>query len=375
MAMISWPFDSTVTNDGQGNPIYTKTYSSDVLANILQKYFRNGVFNNGEDSFQVLANSGMDITVSPGHCLIQGRHGYNEAATTLTINNADPALPRIDLVVLRLNLGISALSIDLFTVTGTAAVSPVAPSLTRNSTVYELGLAKINVGAGVTAITQAVITDTRLDNDRCGVVASVIGDTNTSNYYAQIAADLAEFKADREADFDAWFASVVSTLGEDEAGNLLNQINALDAETVKHSEAQGLTNAHKKQARDNIYAATERALFYTNPSPTSEWGAWKPGGDLSGYQEIEIEFYTNATLYGDRPRIKVPMNGERLAVAFTADGRQASRIVQVDSEGVLFQQAYIREYNSNVTTINNVYMVPYRIWGIMRTYINHADML
>ena len=44
MAMISWPFDSTVTYDGQGNPIYTKTYSSDVLASILRKYFRNGVF-------------------------------------------------------------------------------------------------------------------------------------------------------------------------------------------------------------------------------------------------------------------------------------------------------------------------------------------
>jgi len=237
MAMISWPFDSTVTYDGQGNPIYTKTYSSDVLANILRKYFRNGVFTDAVDCFQVLESGGMDILVSPGHCLIQGRHGYNEAATALTVNNADPALPRIDLVVLRLNLGVSALSIELFVVNGTAAVSPISPALTRNSTVYELALAEIYVTAGVTAITQAVITDTRLDSDSCGVVASIIGDTDTSTYYAQIAADLAEFKTNEEANFLAWFATIQDLLDEEVAGNLLNQIQALETNVTVNSDA------------------------------------------------------------------------------------------------------------------------------------------
>ena len=237
MPMISWPFDSTVTYDGQGNPIYTKTYSSDVLANILRKYFRNGVFADTADCFQVLENSGMNISVSPGHCLIQGRHGYNEAATTLTLDNADPALPRIDLVALRLNLGISALSIELFIVDGTAAVTPVAPTLTRNSTIYELALAEIYVAAGATAITQAVITDTRLDSNRCGVVASIIGDTDTSTYYAQIAADLAAFKANEEANFLAWFATIQDILDEEVAGNLLNQIQSLETHITLNSDS------------------------------------------------------------------------------------------------------------------------------------------
>ena len=227
--MISWPFDSTVTYDGEGNPIYAKTYSSDVLATILRKYFRDGVFTADAESFQVLEDSDMDILVDPGHCLIQGRHGYNEAVSALTVSAADPSLPRIDLVVLRLNLGVSALSIELFMVDGAAAVSPAAPALTRNSTVYELALAEIYVAAGVTAITQANITDTRLDSDRCGVVASIIGDTDTNTYYAQIAADLAEFKAGREADFDAWFAGIVDILDESTAGNLLNLINQYKA--------------------------------------------------------------------------------------------------------------------------------------------------
>ena len=225
MAMISWPFDSTVTYDGEGNPIYSKTYSSDVLANILRKYFRDGVFTDDEDAFDVVEGFGMGISVNPGHCLIRGRHGYNEAATALTVSNADSALPRIDLVVLRLNLGVSALSIELFMLDGTAAVAPVAPSLTRNSTVYELALAEIHVAAGATAITQANITDTRLDSDRCGVVASIVGDTNTSTYYTQIAADLAEFKAGREAEFDAWFQALVDQLDENTVTNLWSAIN------------------------------------------------------------------------------------------------------------------------------------------------------
>jgi len=45
---VSWPFDSTVTQDEQGNPVYSRAYSSDTIARILAKYFRNGVF--GDDS-------------------------------------------------------------------------------------------------------------------------------------------------------------------------------------------------------------------------------------------------------------------------------------------------------------------------------------
>lgn len=239
MAMISWPFDSTVTYDGQGNPIYSKTYSSDVLANILRKYFRDGVFTDDEDAFDVVEGADMVISVNPGHCLIRGRHGYNEAATSLAISAADPSLPRIDLVVLRLNLSVGALSIELFLVNGTAAVTPAAPALTRNSTVYELALAEIRVAAGATAITQANITDTRLDSDRCGVVASIVGDTNTSTYYAQIAADLAEFKAGREAEFDAWFADIQGQMEGDIATNLLNAINKYKAKNTTVTIATG----------------------------------------------------------------------------------------------------------------------------------------
>jgi hypothetical protein len=229
---VSWPFNSTVTQDTDGNPIYSRTYSADVVARILSKYFRNGVFSDDDSSLQVLEADGMTVDVQPGDALINGHHFYEEAVRTLTVQAANATLDRIDSVVLRLNLAVDALTIDLYVVHGTAASTPTAPDLTRNASVYELGLANLFIAKNTTTITQQRITDTRLDSTRCGIVASIIGDTDTSTYYAQIAAALAAFKATEQASFTAWFEGIQDALGEDAAGNLLNLINKYKAKNA-----------------------------------------------------------------------------------------------------------------------------------------------
>jgi len=104
--------------------------------------------------------------------------------------------------------------------------------LTRNASVWELGLANLFIAKNTTTITQTRITDTRLDSDRCGVVASIIGDTVTTTYYAQLTAVIAAAEAAQaaalatnQAAWDAWFLTVVDILDEETAGNLLNLIN------------------------------------------------------------------------------------------------------------------------------------------------------
>lgn len=231
--MISWPFDSTLTVDGYGNPVYSRAYSSDVLARILRKYFNDGVFNTVADSLRVLESTGMNVDLNPGDCLIQGRHGYLESLETLAIAASHATLPRKDLVVLRLNLAVGGLSILPFVLTGTPAASPAVPTVTRNSTVYEIALAEVHVAAAAAAIPQSAITDTRLDSARCGVVASILGDTNTSTYYAQIAADLAGFKATQEADFTEWFNDLQALLDENVVTNLTNLINKYKAKKAQ----------------------------------------------------------------------------------------------------------------------------------------------
>lgn len=249
---VSWPFDSTVTQDTEGNPIYSRAYSATVLARILNKYFRNGVFSDDDSSLQVLESDGMTVDVQPGDALINGHHFYEETTRTLTVQAANASLDRIDTVVLRLNLAVDALTIDLYVVQGTAAATPTAPDLTRNASIYEIGLANLFIAKNTTAITQQRITDTRLDSDRCGVVASIIGDTDTSTYYAQIAADLASFKTSEQAAFATWFASVQNSLGSDTAGNLLNLINKYKAKNTTVT----LTSAGWS-ASGNVYTQTK----------------------------------------------------------------------------------------------------------------------
>lgn len=135
----------------------------------------NGVTGNGENSLKVTAAGGMKVSIAVGYAWIEGRFGQIEAAETLTLSTADSANPRIDRIVVRLDL--SAASINLAVLKGTAAASPSAAALTRDGTVYELCLAEIAVAAGATSITNAVITDTRGDRSLCG---AVVANTNDS---------------------------------------------------------------------------------------------------------------------------------------------------------------------------------------------------
>ena len=313
MSMISWPFDSTVSYDTEGNPVYDRTYSADVLARILRKYFSDGVFSTEDDCLQVLEASGMTVSISPGDCLILGRHGYLETAETLTLDTASASLDRIDLVVLRLDLGVGALNITPAVVTGTAAVTPAVPSLTQNSTVYELALAQVYVGANVTAITQANITDTRLDSTRCGVVASILGDTDTSTYYAQIAADLAEFKAGREADFDAWYATITSILDEDTAANLLSMIDAINTKLSVSGLLKGDGSGGVSAAVEGTDYVGISGAYKANPERTSADLTYHTSSITLGLEQagMLVQMHSSSTL-----TVTVPPNS---TVAFPID--------------------------------------------------------
>ena len=171
---------------------------------------------------------------------------------------ADGVLNRIDRIVVRWDLTERKISVAVKS--SAPATSPVAPALQRDADAYELCLADVLVGAGVTAISQANITDRRLDGSLCGVVAGVVDQIDTDAFNAQLEAWFADykemsvdefndlvsymeslellgdqqyaaleaymndFKADAENDFNAWFATLQNVLDEDTAGHLLNLI-------------------------------------------------------------------------------------------------------------------------------------------------------
>lgn len=258
--MNSYPFTSQVTYDEQGLPEYDRAVDSAFLRKVFAQYFSDGIFYKPTSALQVSIDTGMNVKVLPGVCHIQGAVGIEDAERVLAVQ-ASETQDRIDTVVARLDLSLEARSIDLYVVKGTASESPVAPTLTRNSTIWELGLANIFVAKNTATITQQRITDTRLDNSRCGVVAQTIGTLDTSPYFAQVQAMISDLEKTIEG-IESGSGYVFSLSGK--SGHLtLEDIGAQPQTAAKNSMI-------KADSSGNLIAAVDGTDYITGETASLE---------------------------------------------------------------------------------------------------------
>lgn len=203
--------------DSSGVP--DRPYLAESFARYFGSFIGNGVFPTPSTNLQVVADStSMDIGLKAGKGWINGYFYENTEDLTLNVAVADGVLNRIDRVVLRLDF--INREIKAYVKKGTFASSPVAPSLVRNSDMYELGLADIRINKGITKIVQSDITDLRQNNNYCGLVAGVLKQIDTTDLFAQF-----------QSTFDIWFEAIKGQLSTDAAGNLQSQIDNLDMGT------------------------------------------------------------------------------------------------------------------------------------------------
>lgn len=150
MAQSSFPFQAVDTTETQ--------YSQLFRLLTPRGHGINGV--PGDTTLKAAANSsGMNVTVTAGQAIVRGHMYISTATETLTIA-ASESNPRIDTIVLTLDP--VANSIILAVVKGTAAVSPVAPTLTQtDSANYQFPLANVAVSASATTISAGNVTDRR----------------------------------------------------------------------------------------------------------------------------------------------------------------------------------------------------------------------
>lgn len=206
-----------------------KHYAED-FARHLAKYFTNGIFNN---ECMVLGNNNdMSVNVSIGSANINGYRYDNDSNKRLEIENADGVLSRIDNVVIRWDLTNRTITAQI--IKGSYSDNPIAPALERNSTIYDLRIAKINVSAGITTITQDLVTDTRFINSDCGNVVCAVQTPDTEQLFIQIQAEFEKQLKSFEnildkhnGDFTGWFNTIKNKLDGDVAGNLANDITKI----------------------------------------------------------------------------------------------------------------------------------------------------
>ena len=169
----AYPIDSKVVSNPNGTIDYDRASSSAQLRGLIKSMITNGVNMTESTNLQVIANGTNTLTVKAGYVIIEGAIKHFENDVTVTLPTADMNNSRIDTVVARLNLNESVRDIVIDVVSGTASATPTEPTLTRTTNVYEVGLANILVGVGVSAISQSEVTDTRLLNSRCGLTTSI----------------------------------------------------------------------------------------------------------------------------------------------------------------------------------------------------------
>ena len=221
MSIITYPLDG-VTYSAEDVATYLCTRTSGVYAK--------------DSNFAASITGTRQVTIAPGLAWMnyddfKGVSVCSREDTVLTVPDADNTLNRVDRVVLQFDTASNLTAIRLKT--GTPAVAAQPPDILQNHNQYELGLCTISVPAGSAAISAADVTDTRADEDVCGVMRDGVTGIPTAQLIAQ------------------WRAAQAAQVAAGQA--LLDQLR----EEIKDGSAYSKTEADAKFAltADKISAA------------------------------------------------------------------------------------------------------------------------
>jgi len=280
-----------------------RKYDASRFAEYFASFIGNGVYPNPSSGLQVTANDDMTVTVKAGQAWINGYFLVNDDDYNLQIDAADGVLSRIDRVVARYDTEDREIRLEVKK--GTFASSPVAPALQRDADAYELALADVYVANGVTSITQANITDQRLNTSLCGIVHGTVDQVDTTTLFTQYTQGFELQKDEFEQAFMSWFATVQDILDDEAAGNLLNMINDLAGDGRTTETVKGNADDLETHKSDNTPHREAVSLERKNKDSEGIWTLleWKradgtlfktselTGGTSPNYTTRTVKFY------------------------------------------------------------------------------------
>lgn len=198
MSIITYPLNG-VTYDAEDVSTHLCTRTSGVYSK--------------DTNYAVSVTGARQIAVAPGLAWInyddfKGVSACSREAVALTIPDADSTLPRIDRVVLQFDTAANLTAVKLKP--GTPAAAPEPPAILQNHNQYELGLCTVSVPAGSSVITAADITDTRADEDVCGVMRDGVTGIPTAQLQAQALAMMTQLSTELHTKLDALDAAIAA---------------------------------------------------------------------------------------------------------------------------------------------------------------------
>ena len=232
-----------------------RQYSASDFAEFIRTFYSNGVMNGGANLQVTKPQTGLAAMVSAGMAMIQGYWYSNTEPLTLQITAANASYPRIDRVVLRLDLTAEVRSISLHILEGTPAETPQPPELTRNENIFELSLARVTIPANATAV--ASVIDERYHASVCGI---------TQGLYTIDMEQFDEQLQDMLADMQAQADEALLEFKDQSIAEFRNKMleadgsgSKVDADLLDGQEGsyyQDYHNLTNKPAIQNIYSGT-----------------------------------------------------------------------------------------------------------------------
>lgn len=298
MNIITYPLNG-ITYDAEDVGTYLCTRTSGVYAK--------------DTNYAVSITGARELTVAPGLAWInyedfKGVSVCSREAVPLDVPAADTTLPRVDRIVLQFDADANASAIKIKP--GTPSAAPEPPAIQQNHRQYELGLATLTVPAGTASITAANLTDTRADEDVCGIMRDGVTGIPTETLLAQWQA--AQAQQDAEARQAA--AEMLRAAQE----RITAQLDSLQ------QQADDLKTAIDNVESGSFYTKAEvDALVrpYTLPAATaSALGGVKVGSGLS--------VTTDGTLSADAQEYSLPT-----ASYYTLGGIRIGSNLSMDSYG------------------------------------------
>lgn len=259
-----------------------RKYNAEDMNRPYKDIVSNGVFPNPSTQFQVLASSGMSVSVSAGGGLFGNGWAYNDAPVLLTLDSAEATLSRIDAIVVKRDESESVRDTVLYVKKGTPAQNPVRPTMTRNEYVSEYCLATIVVAPNTTEITQSLITDTRPDTTVCGWVTGLIDQVDTSTLFNQWQSAYSEQYDKFIDEFEVWWQGIRNILQDDETASA--EILLLKEEKANKVKSSVTLNQSGWTLNDDGY-------YYQTVSVT---GVTASDILLVGADKSNIDAYSNA---------------------------------------------------------------------------------
>ena len=225
-------FDAKLVGDA-----YDRVYNASSFANYFSSFIGNGVFAGKYNDLAVLPANTPDMTVRvlPGQVWINGYwyENSNDGDKVFTVQPAAGQYKnRYDAVVVRLDLNERKMSVELKQ--GAAAKTPVKQSPDRSGGIWELVLAYVLVEYGTSAITSALITDTRADNVLCGYAHGVVDQVSTTTIFNQLQAQTSKAVSDSQVAVNA----AIQSLQAAQASAVSAMNSALDGTKVGEQDAK-----------------------------------------------------------------------------------------------------------------------------------------